>query len=201
MPTFGAQGLRRILTWLLIVQQFLAGAGIALPCPAAAARSTERYPCENCGCGCRSAEECWAHCCCFTNQEKIEWGRRHGVAVPEFVVAAAKREASAAERPKCAHCKHGAAPQNRVSPPVARTENDDEQGSDENRPSRGVSWLSALRCHGLTDYWQAAVVSWPGEWPAAMDPPPPLLGRIEPRSSLTDFLPPPAPPAPPPKNS
>ena len=43
------------------------------------------------------------------------------------------------------------------------TENDDKQGRDENRSSGGVSLLSALHCHGLTQQWQAVRVSWPGD--------------------------------------
>jgi hypothetical protein len=199
MSVFGARGSRRLLTWLLIVQQVVAGAGIALPCPAAAAGSTERFPCEHCGCGCRSAEECWAHCCCFTNQQKVEWGRQNGVAVPEFVVAAAKRETTAAERPKCAHCHHRAAPQSSASPSSTCTENGDEPGTDKNHSSGGISVLSALHCHGLTQQWQAVRASWPGDRHGELFLVLLPRGRVEPLPLLKHLFSPSAPPTPPPK--
>jgi len=197
--TIGTRRLRRPFVWLLIAQQLLAGAGISLPCPAEAAGSAERFPCEHCGCGCRSAEQCWGHCSCFTYQEKVEWGRQHGVAVPEFVVAAAKRETTAAERPKCAHCNHRAAPQSSTSPPVAGTESDDEQGTDKNHSSCGVSLLSALHCHGLTQQWQALRASWPGDRHGELFLVLLPRGRVEPLPLLKHLFSPSAPPTPPPK--
>lgn len=150
--------LRWPFVWLLIVQQFLAGAGIPLPCPPATTGSGERYPCEHCGCGCRSAEQCWAHCCCFSNQEKLAWARQNGVAVPQFVVAAAAREADAVRKPMCPHCHcRGQKRPARED----RTGSHDEQGRHEDGSSDGVYCMSAMRCQGLTQQWQVATVSWP----------------------------------------
>jgi hypothetical protein len=50
------------------------------------------FPCEHRSCGCRSAEQCWRSCCCFTNSEKLAWARSNGIAAPDFVVAAAAEE-------------------------------------------------------------------------------------------------------------
>jgi hypothetical protein len=163
LSLIGTRRLRRPFVWLLIAQQLVAGAGISLPCPVAAADSAERFPCEHCGCGCQSAERCWTHCCCFTAQQKVAWARQNGVAVPEFVVAAAKQEAAAPRKPTCAHCHRRDTPQAAGSPHDVRTRNHDKQGKDENRSSGGVSWLSALRCHGSTPQWQAVRESWPGD--------------------------------------
>jgi hypothetical protein len=150
MSPISARRLRQPFIWLIIVQQFLAGAGVPMPCPAVAAGSAERYPCEHCGCGCASAEQCWLHCSCFTFEQKVAWARRNGVAVPEYALAAAKRQAAAPRNPTCPqsgcahhhHCRSGL--------PAAA-------------PSRGVSWLNALYCRGLTQQWQAVTESWPGD--------------------------------------
>jgi hypothetical protein len=167
MAPIGTRYLRRPFAWLLIVQQLLAGAGVLLPCPPAAAGSGERYPCEHCGCGCRSAEQCWTHCSCFTFEEKVAWARRNGIAVPEYAVAAAKREAAAPRKPACAHahCHHRGVPQAGGASHDARTRNhaEQEQGRDKDRSSHRVSLLNALRCHGLTQQWQAVRESWPGD--------------------------------------
>ncbi|WP_425395482.1 hypothetical protein [Aeoliella sp.] len=73
---------RRIATLLLIV--FTAAAtGVPLPVPRLASRLQERYPCENCGCGCNSATVCWTNCCCHTMAERLAWARREGVRPPQ----------------------------------------------------------------------------------------------------------------------
>lgn len=45
----------------------------------------ERFPCEDCGCGCTSARECWTHCCCHTEHERLEWAIKSGVMPPAEV--------------------------------------------------------------------------------------------------------------------
>src|SRR6202035_3152816 len=50
------------------------------------------YPCQDRPCGCASADECWHHCCCMNNKEKLAWARAHGVTPPDFIVAAAEQE-------------------------------------------------------------------------------------------------------------
>lgn len=42
----------------------------------------ERYPCESCGCGCASATECWTHCCCHSEHERLVWAIENGVMPP-----------------------------------------------------------------------------------------------------------------------
>ncbi len=197
MPLIGMRPLRRPFVWLLMVQQIVAGVGVSMPRPAAGAHSGERYPCEDCGCGCRSAQQCWAHCSCFTLQEKINWARRNGVAVPESFVVAAKRNAVTKLGPDRAPCHRQCA--SRVRGPCRDVcqRNRDERGGNKNRPSGGVSILSALRCHGLAQYWQAVTESWPGD--AQVEPDSKLLprGRVEtPLPLRCPFfpLPPPTPP-------
>lgn len=50
------------------------------------------FPCQHHRCGCRSADQCWKKCCCFTNQQKLAWAKHHGVTPPAYVVAAANGE-------------------------------------------------------------------------------------------------------------
>lgn len=66
----------------------------------------ERYPCEDCGCGCASAHECWTNCCCHTEHERLVWAIENGVMPPPGVefgddawIAAANDVA-----PGSAHC-------------------------------------------------------------------------------------------------
>ncbi len=54
--------------------------------------ASESFPCQNRPCGCRSAEQCWKKCCCFNHAQKIAWAKTHNVKVPDFVLAAARKE-------------------------------------------------------------------------------------------------------------
>jgi hypothetical protein len=163
MSPIGTRCLRRPFVWLLIVQQFWAGSGVSLSCPPTAAGLRQRYPCEQCGCGCLSAMQCWTRCSCFTYEEKVAWAKENGVAVPEYAVAAAKQEATAPRRPPCPH-GHGHCPLQAGGPShVDHVALHREHKREKARSPRGVSWTGALRCHGLTQQWQAVTGSWPGD--------------------------------------
>jgi hypothetical protein len=54
--------------------------------------SSERFPCQNRPCGCRSADQCWKKCCCFTNTQKVAWAKANCVAIPDYVIVAANSE-------------------------------------------------------------------------------------------------------------
>ena len=194
-----ARSMRWLLAWCLIAQQLLIGAGIPLPSAARAANRAERYPCENCGCGCQSAEECWRHCCCLTNLQKVAWAKQHGVALPAFVAVAAMREAAAEAETACPQCAGDANLQSEVPSHTAGTRNDPKRSDDDHRPASGVSFLQALGCHGSTMQFAAAGPSWPGDRPLCLRWRPLPVGPIQPRSSDQYFFSPPAPPTPPPK--
>lgn len=53
---------------------------------------SQPFPCQAQACGCRSADQCWKKCCCFTNSQKVAWAKAHKVQLPAAVVASAKRE-------------------------------------------------------------------------------------------------------------
>ncbi len=64
---------------------------------------SEPFPCQNRPCGCRSAEQCWKKCCCFSNTEKVAWAQTNGVKLPDYVVVAARKEVRA-KKNSCALC-------------------------------------------------------------------------------------------------
>ena len=66
----------------------------------------ERYPCENCGCGCASATECWTHCCCHSEHERLVWAIENGVMPPPVVEFSDEQWIAAANDVKAgsAHC-------------------------------------------------------------------------------------------------
>lgn len=46
---------------------------------------SEPFPCQNCRCGCSSAEQCWTSCCCYSLRERLAWAKKNKVAPPAFV--------------------------------------------------------------------------------------------------------------------
>ena len=56
------------------------------------------YPCQGHFCGCQSAAQCWQHCCCYTQSERLAWAKAHGVEIPEqyraVMLAEAEHEAA-----------------------------------------------------------------------------------------------------------
>src|ERR1700685_2665603 len=97
-----ARGLERLLPCVLILSLLVETAGVAVVSRPEKDRSRP-FPCQDNACGCASAEECWHHCCCHTNREKVAWAQEHGVTPPDFVVAAAEKEEAAGH--VC--CHHG----------------------------------------------------------------------------------------------
>lgn len=67
---------------------------------------SERYPCEGCGCGCASALECWTHCCCHSEHERLVWAIENGVMPPPGVAFSDAQWLAAANavRPGSATC-------------------------------------------------------------------------------------------------
>lgn len=82
----------RSLACLLAALGYLAASFGVWPSPAfvlswlgglrAAGEAAERYPCEDCPCGCTGAAQCWAHCCCHTTEQRLAWALERGVRPP-----------------------------------------------------------------------------------------------------------------------
>ena len=46
--------------------------------------NSQPFPCQSCACGCRTAEQCWTNCCCFTPAERFSWAEKNGVTPPWY---------------------------------------------------------------------------------------------------------------------
>ncbi len=81
--------LRRAILGLVLMSYLAASQGWIIsptwPLRLASVSSAERYPCEDCSCGCASARECWTNCCCHTLPERLAWAVRNGVRPPPYV--------------------------------------------------------------------------------------------------------------------
>ncbi len=162
----------------------LVASTIGFPLPRRVAKDLSRpFPCMHSVCGCNSADACWKGCCCHTNQQKVAWGEKHGVEVPEFVLAAAREEQSSADlghaccnksappsppqseptTSQTASCCHPSQP---ATPASVET---DASGNSTTLSLQLVISEDYRRCHGTGSFWlllshamPASVVSSPG---------------------------------------
>ena len=99
-----------VYRWLSCLSVAFVLCAVLLPMPVSLRPSdgvekdlSQPFPCQNRPCGCRSAEQCWKKCCCFTNSQKVAWAKANGVDLPDYVLAAAKKETVVVKK-SCALC-------------------------------------------------------------------------------------------------
>ncbi|MFM7107105.1 MAG: hypothetical protein ACKOZU_00590 [Planctomycetaceae bacterium] len=110
----------RRVAWLALACHVLVASGLPLPLAVtppeggsdAAARLAAKdrsrpFPCMDKPCGCASAEQCFAACCCHTPVERLAWARARDV--EPAVLAALERRVRAATPTVGGHAPHAAA--------------------------------------------------------------------------------------------
>lgn len=95
----GAFG-RKVITFLVLVC-FCAA---TMPIPIATfdllgKDNSQSFPCQNCPCGCKTAEQCWTNCCCFTPAERLAWAEENGVTPPSYAQRPARDEKDFNKKP------------------------------------------------------------------------------------------------------
>lgn len=102
--------LQRATTWMAIIGYTLVASGLPLPVGMPAPRGdvvadtrlaakdrSRPFPCMDKPCGCATAEQCFANCCCHTPAERLAWAKAHRV--EPAVLAALERRAAADAKP------------------------------------------------------------------------------------------------------
>jgi hypothetical protein len=153
---------RRLLTATVAFAYVGAIGGLPLPAPSTG-ETGRPFPCQGHACGCRNAEQCWRHCCCYTMREKIAWAQGHRVQPPAYVdystgwqdVRLRDQEA----------CDLGSCPCRQARQTSTRPQS----------PSRDAAKLAIgiWPCHGTSDDWLSAEpattppagVCWSPLWP------------------------------------
>ena len=54
--------------------------------------NSQPFPCQSGPCGCKTAEQCWTNCCCFTAAERFVWAEKNGVTPPSYAQRPASDE-------------------------------------------------------------------------------------------------------------
>ena len=193
MALFAGERWKRVVTWLAIAGYGLIVSGLPLPFGPTASVTASRslpgkdrsrpFPCMDSPCGCATAEQCFANCCCHSPGERLAWARSHGV--EPAVLAALEHRAKPSDRAVSKNCC-SSAPRDCGERESPRYEGEDvcsdyrfsatdpgqgHSGGGRNEPDasggRVISLRAMLACHGIAAGWTAAVVSLP--------PPPPML--------------------------
>jgi hypothetical protein len=198
----------RLCTGLALVAYLLTASGVPLPLPADKDHSLP-FPCQDHACGCRSAEECWRHCCCFSPEEKLAWARDHGVRPPAYAERPVvlgwngprQRALAEGRAHPAACCPHGGATA-RAEPPCCAHAPSATCHTAPRPPAPRHGWLVGLiaaRCHGVSTAWVTCG--------SVLPPPPPLTWHpwspLDATLSYADGLPlapPSTPPDPPPRS-
>jgi hypothetical protein len=159
---------RRLNTGVALVAYLAAVIGVPTA-PTPVKDRSQPFPCQDHICGCRTADACWHHCCCFSPEEKRAWALAHHVEPPPSPQRTAgqgwhtvrlrdqENNAAACCARQVGHtaCCQSQAPA-KVSP---RT------GS---RP--WVLAMTALHCQGVTTLWVHAGTVLPATPPATWNP-------------------------------
>ncbi len=170
---------KQSLLWLLLLVVVFALTGVVVVPRQGTppGRQTERFPCENCPCGCSTAEFCWDQCCCHTDREKLQWAERNGVSPPDFLIARVARSSDSvaqSAKPSCCHC--GSKPE-RTCHTASSDDATGRKSVDSKGPVAIVIWKAA-ECRGIKCLWTllAAVYVSPAYRFDGFDPP--CLGWI-----------------------
>jgi len=177
---------------------FLIGS-VGLPTIRSAAKDlSQPFPCQDNPCGCSSAEECWHHCCCHTNQEKVAWAEKHHVTPPQFVVEAARKEGLASTG-SCPHCheKSCAAVAVKADKPAEKSCCKSPRPEKRERLKVALVIVDLARsCQGLSKIWTILSASLPAVSPVRWSVDWVVVGYVveRPTSTPTVDLSPPLPP-------
>jgi hypothetical protein len=170
--------LRRVVSCVALLAYLGAVWGYPLPATVASSLAAGKdtsvpYPCMNNACGCRSAADCWASCCCYTLKQRVAWAVEHNVPIPDDaarrLAAEMKQEAASdtdicslpcldesESAPCCPHCaadKTACATQPAAGGCGEHDHVPDERASE---PAVGVNFVlgvAAAKCQGLSTEW------------------------------------------------
>ncbi len=137
-----------------------------------------RYPCENCPCGCSSAEFCWDKCCCHSDEEKLQWAFENNVIPPAFLVARVSQATTNVvcntenATKACCCCSKSAKPS--ICEIQAAPSSAEQAPQESSTAVRMVLLADAAKCHGVQWLWSiftAATVEQPRHSSLRIDPP------------------------------
>ncbi len=127
---------------------------------------SEPFPCQDRPCGCRSAEQCRQHCCCFNREQKIAWARKNRIDVSRLVPNATPAEiqvcdVTTAKRGKTC-CQNSTGPAADAHT-TCSAKNSAPLTSEAETRTKFVIGIFADSCRGLTFGWNTLPWGVPAE--------------------------------------
>lgn len=161
-----------LVGWLSTLMYLVVAGGVPLPTPTTSTKDLSvPFPCMNCPCGCRNAEQCWTSCCCHTPTERLAWARKHGVVPPRGLIVDVdvKINSDSASHPtQLPTCATQARPKSCCSakPSCCSSARGDGHGAhaEHAEPPMGndsIVGIRALSCQGFGTNWLASVIALP----------------------------------------
>jgi hypothetical protein len=157
--TFVKSDLHSRISWILLLVIVVAIVGLPIPAKRKP-RSDEAYPCQDCACGCSSAEYCWDRCCCHTDHEKLAWARENNVTPPVFLVervakySSAKLDKLVANKRCCAYGNRSdSSPQSAEKRDSTSKSSDVDQDAGVETAITFVTLEDAAQCRGMQLVW------------------------------------------------
>lgn len=164
--------LHRIAVWLAVAGYALVASGLPLPlgsvAPAGGSAAAKRlagkdrsqpFPCMNKPCGCATAEQCFASCCCHTPAERLAWAEAHGVE-PAVLAALERRVAADAAAKTGGCCSTRKAAPSCCASKAAQNLPKPAEPNDAPR-SQTVVLRAMLACSGVVAQWIASAGALP----------------------------------------
>ena len=168
---------RPSLAFAMLLCYLASTSGFPLPRLATRDSVGTPFPCQDHGCGCSSASQCWTDCCCFTMKQKLAWAQANDVEPPQHLldIGAAKSarnvarscctgkpQPEASTRAWCCESKQAGS----SSPMIASC----QAGGCCSKPDEPIDWtlnVRSLPCRGLGSMFTALNIP--------LAPPPPRV--------------------------
>jgi hypothetical protein len=162
----GRRGYRRLISLGLLATMVLLHFPLPnqLPWRVAAGGLSDEvpFPCQHSACGCRTARQCYAHCCCHTPAQRRAFARRHGVDLESLGVEVPREHPVSTEPPEpsgtrscCAADSRDACSTAEPAETAAQVELDQTQPAlEEAVPAGLLVWQAVLRCQGIEAWMQ-----------------------------------------------
>lgn len=104
------------------------------------------FPCMDKPCDCRNADDCWASCCCHSDDEKLAWAQKNGVSPPEWFLDGVRRTI---QKP-LAKASGSCCDANQPTCCQSRTPSESNASCCANKPARVDSRSSKVETNGKT---------------------------------------------------
>jgi hypothetical protein len=169
-------------------------AALGLPLPAASSFPKDHgqpFPCQDHPCGCKTAEQCWSHCCCFSPEERFAWAREHNVQPPSYAEKPSghgwhsPRQRDLTKKPCCSSQSRpqseqpSCCPNHRPCCESGSGEQGNRKAPTKTKKAKGwVLGVMALQCQGHSTLWASAGTVLPPGPPLTWNPWPVLLDRL-----------------------